>query len=539
MAPPKKPSKKDDVEALLSDLDSLGSGSGSSGSGSKEAKKAAATEGAGAGAGAKAKDDAQSLLDDLDELVKRRAATPKRTPSAAATPAAEVTPSATPSGTLSRSAAAMAASADGSKEQATAPSERDVAASPSEVPVTDPSTTTAAAATSVAGPGAGAAAGAGAGAGGWGNWWSSAQKLADQARAELEKRAAQAAQAGKDLASEVRQSEEEARRQGIPSLTSVAENASQAVSRTAKGDPWSLARSMLGSGSGDGGSGGGGIRNFNLQELSQMGKRGWMDIVNAVAPPIARHEVLQVSLSHDMVGYEGIDDLVFRVLGRVVETHAAQDHAQEGNEGPDQQQIIVNKSRTQQSMEDERTDAGTHARSMNALDSGGFEHAWKTAETKLDALIQATYTPAPAQDTAAKDGVSSSSSDTSAKLPITTCPLYIRIQPLLAALPGLESSSDRQRHLYFAVVLNDPSNGLVHRTISSPVPADWFDEAGSGSHSDGPGPGPGQGPEPWAEEFLVEILEACLGAIGLDYVRQRQTSRTRVAQEIKKRVASE
>ncbi|PWN91018.1 hypothetical protein FA10DRAFT_267438 [Acaromyces ingoldii] len=537
MAPPKKPSKKDDVEALLSDLDSLGTGSGS-----KEAKKAAATEGAGAGAGAKAKDDAQSLLDDLDELVKRRAATPKRTPSAAATPAAEVTPSATPSGTLSRSAAAMAASADGSKEQATAPSERDVAASPSEVPVTDPSTTTAAA-TSVAGAGAGTAAGPGAGAaaGGWGNWWSSAQKLADQARAELEKRAAQAAQAGKDLASEVRQSEEEARRQGIPSLTSVAENASQAVSRTAKGDPWSLARSMLGSGSGDGGSGGGGIRNFNLQELSQMGKRGWMDIVNAVAPPIARHEVLQVSLSHDMVGYEGIDDLVFRVLGRVVETHAAQDHAQEGNEGPGQQQIIVNKSRTQQSMEDERTDAGTHARSMNALDSGGFEHAWKTAETKLDALIQATYTPAPAQDTAAKDGdsSSSSSSDTSAKLPITTCPLYIRIQPLLASLPGLESSTDTPRHLYFAVVLNDPSNGLVHRTISSPVPADWFDEAGSGSHSDRPGPGPGPGPEPWAEEFLVEILEACLGAIGLDYVRQRQTSRTRVAQEIKKRVASE
>jgi hypothetical protein len=41
------------------------------------------------------------------------------------------------------------------------------------------------------------------------------------------------------------------------------------------------------------------------------------DILNVVAPPISDHEVLQVWLSHDMVGYEGVEGVVYKALTRV------------------------------------------------------------------------------------------------------------------------------------------------------------------------------------------------------------------------------
>jgi len=41
------------------------------------------------------------------------------------------------------------------------------------------------------------------------------------------------------------------------------------------------------------------------------------DILNVVAPPISEHEVIQIWLSHDMEGYEGVENLVYRALARV------------------------------------------------------------------------------------------------------------------------------------------------------------------------------------------------------------------------------
>jgi len=40
-------------------------------------------------------------------------------------------------------------------------------------------------------------------------------------------------------------------------------------------------------------------------------------LINAVAPPIAEHEVIQVTLSHDMEGYDGIESIVYRALAKV------------------------------------------------------------------------------------------------------------------------------------------------------------------------------------------------------------------------------
>jgi hypothetical protein len=45
--------------------------------------------------------------------------------------------------------------------------------------------------------------------------------------------------------------------------------------------------------------------------------RTFTDLINAVAPPIAEHEVIQVWLSHDMAGYDGVEELVYRAMAKV------------------------------------------------------------------------------------------------------------------------------------------------------------------------------------------------------------------------------
>jgi hypothetical protein len=53
------------------------------------------------------------------------------------------------------------------------------------------------------------------------------------------------------------------------------------------------------------------------QELKTASLSRLTEILNVVAPPISEHEVIQVWLSHDMEGYEGTENLVFRSLSRV------------------------------------------------------------------------------------------------------------------------------------------------------------------------------------------------------------------------------
>lgn len=53
------------------------------------------------------------------------------------------------------------------------------------------------------------------------------------------------------------------------------------------------------------------------QDIKRVGLSTFTDILNVVAPPISEHEVIQVWLSHDMTGYEGIETLVYRAIVRV------------------------------------------------------------------------------------------------------------------------------------------------------------------------------------------------------------------------------
>lgn len=57
--------------------------------------------------------------------------------------------------------------------------------------------------------------------------------------------------------------------------------------------------------------------NVDVDKIRESGTKAFSDILNAVAPPIAEHTVVQVYLSHDMLGYEGVETLVYRALAKV------------------------------------------------------------------------------------------------------------------------------------------------------------------------------------------------------------------------------
>lgn len=108
------------------------------------------------------------------------------------------------------------------------------------------------------------------------------------------------------------------------------------------------------------------------EDLGKVGKRGWTEVLNAVAPPISAHEVIQVTLSHDMVGFDGVEDVTFQVFARVMESQVSR-----GLE----HQLVVNKAPRSRKSSDVTEIGGegeSQERDMRAID--GYEQAWVTAE---------------------------------------------------------------------------------------------------------------------------------------------------------------
>lgn len=70
-------------------------------------------------------------------------------------------------------------------------------------------------------------------------------------------------------------------------------------------------------------AGAGALKGVDLEKLRhdiiQRGQSAVTDILNAVAPPISEHEVLQVWLSHDMKGYDGVESVVYSAVSKIME----------------------------------------------------------------------------------------------------------------------------------------------------------------------------------------------------------------------------
>ena len=99
--------------------------------------------------------------------------------------------------------------------------------------------------------------------------------------------------------------------------------------------------------------------------------------------------------------------------------------------------------------------------------------------------------------------------------PVTTLPIFLHLQPVVAPLaiseppillpskttePG--SSPTPPKHLYFLMTLQDPTHSLRFTTVSQPSPADWLDVEYDKSD--------------WVEERLVEILRTGVEVVAQD-----------------------
>ncbi|KAJ7042582.1 maintenance of telomere capping protein 1 [Mycena alexandri] len=226
------------------------------------------------------------------------------------------------------------------------------------------------------------------------------------------------------------------------------------------------------------------------QDFKRVGLSTLTDILNVVAPPISEHEVIQVWLSHDMRGYEGIESLVYRALARIMEQV----------EGGD---LIVN--RGDESRPKEAVDSDT-PRDLNAVD--GYEAAAKLAQANLDELIKNNTKAPPANPEA--------SSSSNLQTPTTYSHIYLRIQPFLTSFPSLPASASTEddagpaptQHLQFLISLSDPSHKLTHGTVTQCVPGDWL-AAGMWERYE------------WVEDLMAEALRVGVEVIGQEYVVRR------------------
>lgn len=218
-------------------------------------------------------------------------------------------------------------------------------------------------------------------------------------------------------------------------------------------------------------------------------------ILNTVAPPISAHETLELWLSHPMVGYSGVEGVVYRAWTKILE------QTESG------ELVIV------WSPESEGQDDGERA--INPVE--GWDEGWKRQQEEIDGA-KAREEKDP-KGRAAKQGEPRSPlsarpklANLAANVPVTTVPIFLHLQPLLAPLPIpeppvlMKSSSSKPstptKHLYFLMTLHDPVHSLRFTTTTQPSPADWLDVEYDNSD--------------WVEERLVEVLRTGVEIVAQD-----------------------
>ncbi|KAK4052140.1 hypothetical protein OIV83_002434 [Microbotryomycetes sp. JL201] len=243
-------------------------------------------------------------------------------------------------------------------------------------------------------------------------------------------------------------------------------------------------------------------KNAHLDQLGENLKsttmKGLTDLLNAVAPPIAEHEVIEVTLSHDMVGYEGVETLVYRGLAKVME-------AVEGGT------LVLN----QKDDRPRKSTSDDDERNLNVIN--GLQEGWKGAEVKLDELVKSSFQP----QTKSKD-------DNGMTVPVHTCPVYMRIQPCLANLPFLPPSlttasqgegPKASQVLFFLLLLRDPTHNLVHSSLSQSMPAAWLDIPFEENE--------------WVEDAMVEIIRRSVEIIGSEYIQHRMRAQANAISKVR------
>ncbi|KAI8096237.1 maintenance of telomere capping protein 1 [Halteromyces radiatus] len=218
----------------------------------------------------------------------------------------------------------------------------------------------------------------------------------------------------------------------------------------------------------------------NLRQLTTQ-------ILETVAPPISEHELVEIWLSHDMVGYSGVEALVYRAFARVME------QTESG-------QVIVRKG-----MDNSHDNDDEAPRDLNMCE--GVVEGTKLAKASVDHLIKLHYTrPEPTTTYTPKEGA----------VPVINCPVFMVIQPVKSSFSNDKSIPSQ---LVYAVVLEDPTNQLSFQTYSQSIPLAWLDIPYEENE--------------WVEDKMVDVLRMAVTTVAQDYVWTRMTGGKKLAQVVK------
>jgi hypothetical protein len=202
--------------------------------------------------------------------------------------------------------------------------------------------------------------------------------------------------------------------------------------------------------------------------------------LETVAPPISEHELVEVWLAYDMVGYAGLEALVYRAFARVME------HTESG-------QVVV---RTNESIEKESDPAH---RDLNMCDS--IQVGVKLAKANIDHLIK--------QHFEGSEKKSEVYNPQSGAIPVIHCPVFMAIQPVKVVMATMEEDEEKDEQFMFVIMMVDPTHNLKFKTYSQSLPSSWLDIPYEENE--------------WVEDKMVDVIRMSVTTIAQDYVWTRMS----------------
>lgn len=213
-------------------------------------------------------------------------------------------------------------------------------------------------------------------------------------------------------------------------------------------------------------------------------------LLETVAPPISEHELVEVWLSYDMVGYTGLEALVYRSFARVME------HTETG-------QVVVRNP----NMDDKPAkELDPTLRNLNLCDS--IVDGTKLAKANIDHLIKQHYQPDDKKETYTPQ---------SGAVPVIHCPVFMAIQPVKITMTPIDPEDTELEQLSFVILMVDPNNKLKFKTYSQSMPLNWLDIPYEENE--------------WVEDKMVDILRMSVTSIAQDYVWTRMSGSPQPNQE--------
>ncbi|KAI8390940.1 maintenance of telomere capping protein 1 [Radiomyces spectabilis] len=226
------------------------------------------------------------------------------------------------------------------------------------------------------------------------------------------------------------------------------------------------------------------VNKENIEKLGNELRNLTQTIMETVAPPISEHEVVEVWLSHDMVGYSGLEALVYRSFARIME------YTETG-------QVIVRGT-----SEKSTANEAPNVQELNMCE--GLVEGTKLTKANIDHLVKTYYTPPKSGTTFTPQ---------SGAVPVINCPVFMAIQPVKYAMPSWGNDSgedDEETHqLVYLILLYDPTHQLKFKTLSQTMPLSWLDVPYEENE--------------WIEDKMVETLQMAVRTIAQDYVWTRMT----------------